>query len=100
MKPSQTLSKGALVAVAALCLLGLIGGWLILLSGGFHHMTTRYSKESVFVDGAPALLMATISFMMSVIAVAAFLQAINSSRFWYYLLCGMVIIPPLLFSLR
>ena len=44
------LSPAARIAVAVLVVLGLIGGWLILLGGGFQHQLTRYSSETVFVD--------------------------------------------------
>ena len=100
MKSPSTLSKGTLVAVAALCAFGLLGGWLILLSGGFHHMPSRFSRETTFVGGAPALFMAAIFFTLAFIALAALLQAINSSRYWYFLLGGILMVPPLLFCLR
>ena len=97
MKSAPNLSTGALIAIAALCILGLLGGWLILLYGGFHHQLSRFSKETTFVVGVPALFMAAISFTLSVVALAALLQAMNSSRSWYFLLCGGVVVPPLVF---
>ena len=93
------LSKAARVAVGALCALGLLGGWLILLSGGFHHMSSRYSRDTTFVGGMPAIFMAAVFFTLSAVALAALLQAFNCSRPGWFFLCGIVLVPPLLFCL-
>lgn len=98
MRPAPTPSGAALVAVAALAVLGLIGGWLILLSDGFHHAPHRYTNQTIFVSGPPATVMAAILFALSAVAVAALVQAFGSARTWYVLGCGCVLIPPLLFA--
>jgi hypothetical protein len=67
------LSVGARVAVAALALLGCIGGWLVVLTGGFHHRPYRRADYTIFVDG-PALAMAAILFAMATLAVLVLMQ--------------------------
>ena len=100
-KPCMThqmpISRSALYAIAALALLGMLGGWLILLSGGFHHQIHRYTKETVLVTGAPALLMAAIMFGLSVLGVLALVRARGASLFWQISACGAVLLPPALF---
>lgn len=79
----------ARVAIAALALLGLIGGCYFLLAGGFHH-GTRFSRETTFVSGPAACLMAAIFFVMGATAVAALLQAGRAWSLWYWLFYGLV----------
>lgn len=86
-------------ATAALALLGLVGGWLIVLTGGFHHAPNRYRPDTIFVDGAPALMMAAIFFAMAAIGMAALLRARQCRARWYALACGAVLVPPLLYVL-
>lgn len=81
----------------ALTGLGLIGGWLILLGGGFHHQLHRYTREATFVDGGPALLMASLDFLMTALGVAALLQARRASRRSLLLGAGLVLVPPVLY---
>ena len=87
----------AQLAVAALCLLGIIGGWLILVVGGFTHAPHRYSKEATFVDGPAAAVMAIIFFALAVIGVVVLLRARKCRARWYVLTLGIVLVPPLLF---
>jgi hypothetical protein len=96
----QTKASLAVTAsIAALTLLGLIGGWLILLGDGFHHQLTRFSPEAVFVSGAPALVMAAICFLLAATGVASLVQNGQGSRVWYASGLAAVLLPPLLFAL-
>ena len=83
-------------AIAALAILGHLGGWLILVSGGFSH-STKYSHQVTRVEGMPAWAMAAIFFVMGTIAVAALLQAIGARRRWYWLACGSALAVPALY---
>ena len=89
------LTAGARLAVGALAVLGLAGGWLILLGGGFHH-GQRYSRETTFVDGAPAMLMAALCFALAATAVAAFVRSLTPRAGWLLAALAMVLLPPLL----
>lgn len=92
------LAAGAQLAIAALALLGLAGGWLILLSGGFHHQVSRRSSASVWVDGGMALFMAAIFLSLAAIALAVLLHRRAARRM---LVAGLalVLLPPLVFVL-
>lgn len=94
---SPPLSGAARLAIAALGALGLVGGWLILLSGGFEHAPHRYTNQTTRVDGAPALAMAAICFVQAAIGVLALLPAAAQAR----RLAGVaaVLLPPLAFVL-
>lgn len=68
-------SRAATVAVLALGLLSLIGGWVIVLGSGFHSRINRYPASYVFVDGPGAFLMATLQFCVAAIALVWLLQS-------------------------
>jgi hypothetical protein len=68
-------SKAVSIAIGALSACGYAGGWLILLLGGSHHALHRYSKETTFVAGVPATVMAAVFFAMAAIGIAALFQA-------------------------
>lgn len=91
------LSRPAQIAVAALGALGYLGGWLILYLGGFHHAPHRYSRETTFVDGAPATMMALIFFALAMVGAGALVQARGGGRRAYGLACAAVVLPPLAF---
>jgi hypothetical protein len=91
------LSRPAQIAVAALGALGYLGGWLILYLGGFHHAPHRYSRETTFVDGAPATMMALIFFALAMVGAVALVQARGGGRRAYGLACAAVVLPPLAF---
>lgn len=78
----QDLSLPARIAIAALAVLGEVGGWLILVNQGFHQ-GRKHSKETIFIDGPSALLMAALFLIMAAVAVAALLQAQRESAAWY-----------------
>ncbi len=86
-----------MVAVAVLAALGLGGGWLVVLSGGFHHAPRRHASETVFVEGLPALAMAAVFFALSATGVAALVREFAKPRLWYFFGCGAVLLPPLLY---
>lgn len=97
MKPSPPLSRAAAASVAVLGALGYLGGWLILLSGGFHHAHDRYTRQTTFVSGAPALFMAALSFTLAAIGMAALLQLRKSTLPGHLAGCCAVLLPPLLY---
>lgn len=97
MNQTPPLSRLARLAVAALGALGYLGGWLILYLGGFHHAPHRYSRETTFVDGAPAAVMALIFFALAIVGAVALVQARGGGRRAYGLACAAVVLPPLLF---
>lgn len=98
MTVSRPLTFPARIAIAALAVLGLVGGWMVVLGGGFHH-GQMHSRETTFVDGPAAFLMAAIQFLMAAIAVAALLRAAGVRRPWVLLACGAVLLPPLVFRM-
>jgi hypothetical protein len=91
-------SPAARLAMATLAVLGLLGGWYILLFGGFEH-GNKYTREAVHVSGLPAYLMAAIFFLMATISIAALLQASRASARWYAILCGPALLSPVLYLL-
>ena len=98
--PSKSLSTPALISLLALTLLGLIGGWMVLLMGGFYSKPGKFSHQpATFVSGPMALVMVTIEFAMSAIGVAAVLQAWRCSKAWQWFGSCAVLLPPLVFVL-
>jgi cytochrome bd-type quinol oxidase subunit 2 len=74
MKPSPVPGAGAQLAIAALVLLGMIGGCLILAQSGFATSPKR-GGPSVFVPAPQAYLLAAILYAMSAIGLLALLRA-------------------------
>jgi hypothetical protein len=99
MSEPSPLSTSGVIAVAALAACGYIGGWLILLVGGFHHAPNRYTAQTTFVSGASALAMAAIFFALAAVGVAKLLNARRTPLQWQLIACGAVILPPLFFAL-
>lgn len=97
MNDPRPISRPALYSVAALGFLGLLGGWLTLLSGGFHHQVHRHTSETTFVTGLPALLMAALMFGLAALGALVLVRARNASFFCQVLVCGAVLVPPGLF---
>ncbi|HPW48269.1 MAG TPA: hypothetical protein PLJ97_02910 [Candidatus Saccharibacteria bacterium] len=95
----SNLSKAGIASIAALVLLGVIGGWYILVSGGFYHQHGRFSNEYTYVGGSIALVMVVIEFVMAGIGAAAIVQYSGVAKYWYAVACGSVLVPPLLFVL-
>lgn len=99
MNPDKPLSLPALCSILALALLGMAGGWLILLSGGFQHQLHRYARETLSVTGAPAWLMAAILFVLGVLGALSLLRALHASLFWQVAVCTAIVVPPAWFVL-
>lgn len=74
MASTEPPSTAGCIAVAALGLLGLVGGAFIVAIGGFTH-TPKWSKVSTFVGGPPAYAMAAIFFTLSVLACLSLLRS-------------------------
>lgn len=78
MKPSPVPGTGAQVAIAAIVLLGMAGGCLILAQSGFATSPKR-GGPSVFVPAPQAYLLAAILYAMSAIGLLALLRAWQAS---------------------
>jgi hypothetical protein len=87
-------SLAARLSVAALGLLGVGGGWWIVLSGGFVHVPGRDARDATFVDGAPALAMAAIFFVLGALG-----AAVLAGTRWRLPAAAVVLVPPVLFLL-
>ncbi|MFS0757728.1 hypothetical protein ABC383_23995 [Noviherbaspirillum sp. 1P10PC] len=99
MTSHAPLSLPARCAIAALAVLGMSGGWLILLSGGFQHQVHRYGRATTSVTGTPAWLMAGILFTLGVLGALSLLRALGVSLVWQILACAAIVVPPVLFFL-
>jgi hypothetical protein len=73
MKPFPVPRAGAQLAIAALVLLGMMGGCLILAQSGFATSPKR-GGPSVFVPAPQAYLLAAILYAMSAIGLLALLR--------------------------
>ncbi|HQQ62975.1 MAG TPA: hypothetical protein PLF22_05310 [Pseudomonadales bacterium] len=97
--PPPNPSSAALVSLYAFTLLGMIGGWYILLSGGFYHQNGRHSHDYTYVDGPMALVMVAIEFLMTATGAAAIVQYGRYAKYWYMVSCSAVLVPPVLYIL-
>ena len=91
-------STAVSIAIGALSACGYVGGWLILLLGGFHHASHRYAKETTFVTGVPAMVLAAVLFAMAAIGITALFQARRVKLQWQFVVCVAVLLPPLYFA--
>jgi len=91
------MSTAARISVAALGALSLVGGWLILVHGGFYHSPPRRSFDAVFVGGLPALFMALIQFVTAALAFTALLERKRPRGVALAIAFGLVMIPPALY---
>lgn len=82
--PEARPSLGARLSLYALTLLGLAGGLLILLMGGFHGDLGKRTRHVVWVDGPMAWVMIAIEFVMTAIGVAAILQMHRAPVRWQW----------------
>lgn len=78
MKPNTTLNPGAQIAVAAIVLLGLLGGCLIVAYAGFG-TSPRRGGPSTFVPAPEAYLLAALMYAMSSVGLLALLRSRNAS---------------------
>lgn len=78
MKPATIMSPGAQIAVAALVLLGLLGGCLIVAYSGFG-TSPRRGGPSTFVPAPEAYLLAALMYAMSSIGLLALLRSRKAS---------------------
>lgn len=79
MRSPAALSPAAQVAVAAIVMLGLLGGSLIVAHSGFG-TSPRRGGPSTFVPAPQAYLLATTMYGMSMIGMLALLRNRSASR--------------------
>lgn len=79
MHSPPILGRAAQAAVAALVLLGLLGGSLIVAHAGFA-TSPRRGGPSTFVPAPEAYVLAAIMYAMSVLGLLALLRSRNASR--------------------
>ncbi len=97
MPSPAPLSTAAIISIAALGALSLVGGWLILVHGGFYHSPPRRSFDAVFVGGLPGLFMAFLQFLIAWLAVTALLERKQPRGVALAIAFGLVMIPPALY---
>ena len=87
MESPSGLNRPAQAAVAALVLLGLLGGSLIVAYSGFA-TSPRFGGPSTFVPAPEAYVLATILYSMSAIGLLALLR--NRKASWMSTTAAMV----------
>lgn len=97
MTPDPRMSTAARISVAALGGLSFVGGWLILVHGGFYHSPPRRSVDAVFVGGLPALFMVLLQFVIAGLAFTALLERTRPRGAALAIAFGLVMIPPALY---
>jgi hypothetical protein len=81
MKPRPALSLAAQVSVAALVLLGLVGGSLVVAHAGFE-TSPRRGGWSVWVPAPEAYVLAATMYLMGALGWLALIQARRLSLHW------------------
>ena len=85
MKPAENLGRGALISIAALVILGLIGGSLIIAHAGFETSPKSRSAQPVFVPFPEAYLMVAAMYGQSFIGMLVLLRARKTSKIGIFL---------------
>ena len=80
MKPVENLGRGAQIAIAALVVLGLVGGSLVIAHSGFATSPKTRGVHSVFVPLPEAYLMAALMYGQSFIGMLVILRARKVSK--------------------
>lgn len=96
MKPEQP-TCAAQVSVLAFGLLSLLGGWLIVLYGGFTHTPGVHSATHIVVTGLPAVVMALLQYTAATLALMWFLQQRVRPVPSFIVACILVFGPPALY---
>lgn len=89
-----------MLAICAFGALSLLGGWLVVWGGGFHHAPSRTSPNTDFIAGVPALLMALLQFLAAALAFTWLLRLRLAQAVAVALAFGLVFVPPLVYVLR
>lgn len=93
------LSKSALIAIFALVVLSLIGGWIIVSQQGFSTAPYPRSQNFSFVDGPAAAVIACIEFAMANIGTLVILQSLQQTKTLQVIAVAGVSIPPAIYWL-
>ena len=75
----QSLTTAAQISIAALVLLGMVGGSLIVAHGGYE-TSPRRGGSSVFVPAPQGFIIAAMMYGMSVLGMVALLREWHQSR--------------------
>ena len=95
MRNSNIRSPWAKFAFFALSVFWAVVGWYVLLQGGFH-TTHKYTRETTYVDGAGAIVMAYIFLLLATVSSGVILESINARRSAYAALIFFFLVPPLI----
>ena len=89
----------AVIAVATFGALSLLGAWIVVCGRGFHHAPGRYSSQTIFVEGTPAVLMACLQLLAAALAFTWILRRRLPSISSACLAFAAVFLPPLVYTL-
>ncbi|MGB4117250.1 MAG: hypothetical protein WBK51_11960 [Polaromonas sp.] len=85
MKPAENLGRAAQIAIAALVILGMVGGSLIIAHTGFETSPKTRGAQPVFVPFPEAYLMVAPMYGQSLIGMLVLLRARKTSKIGIFL---------------
>lgn len=100
MKSSEITSPWARFAFIALSFIWAASGWGVLLHGGFHVQTAKYTSNTTFVDGLGAVFMAYVFLCLAVVAASVVLQSLKANKLAYVIVLLLGLGAPCIFLLQ
>jgi|GEM_PF-2256006 len=100
MKSSEITSPWARFVFIALAVIWAASGWGVLLHGGFHVQTAKYTSNTTFVDGPGAVFMAYVFLCLAVVAASVVLQSLKASKLAYVIALLLGFGSPCIFLLQ
>jgi len=97
MKDSPPLNLPLRLSIAAMFILGLLGGTLIVAYSGYE-TSPRYGGSSVFVPTPQAYIIAAAMYGMSCLAMLALLRRLTTSLIWAAAVVSSYVLLAWLFS--